>query len=690
MREVDRAREALQAIDAGCERETWVRVGMAAQAAGLDFEDFDRWSAGGSNYGGERDTRSVWKSFKPGGGISAATLFAMAREAGWSEPINGHARPRQRPQERAKPEPRPKRAPFDFAAVWRDSEAATVDHPYIARKLGLADGLRVYRGPLTIAGQALEGALLVPVYDADGKLQSWQAIPPEGAKRSAPGAPIRGGSFVVGGKVRDVVYVVEGIATAWSAHEATGAPAAACFGAGNVETIAKQIRERHPTTKIIIVADAGKERDAERIARAVGGAWVTMPEGSPANFDLNDLHKRDGLQAVAELLAQTHEAEPADEPKHSPLRLIPATREEVAAARLTPREILPGILFADVRLRASAGGAGKTTMVLYEAATLALARTLYGATPSRPMRTVVITREDSRETMLARLREICREMELTHREQDDVFDRVQVIDLSGENWRLTAIVDDVVIPNTAALAEMLAELEPFAPDWVVLDPAVSFGTGEARTNDAEQGLIEACRIIRNRLNCCVELIHHSGKGNARDGARDQYAFRGGSALADGARMVVIVNALEPDAWRDETGLPLQDGESGAVVTFAKTTFSKRPDDIYIRRRGFRFEQVLPSRQSAEQRRDGHAEQVLQFLRDQARQGRRYSTGLLEDSRDTLGLKRQEVRAAVAMLLATGRVTRATGARNTQWLDPAHGPSLAGTDGETAPGTTDDE
>src|SRR5690606_17880909 len=114
-------------------------------------------------------------------------------------------------------------------------------------------------------------------------------------------------------------------------------------------------------------------------------------------------------------------------------------------------------------------------------------------------------------------------------------------------------------------------------------------------------------------------------------------FRGGSALADGARMVVIINPLEPDAWRSETGLPLQDGEAGAVLTFAKVTFAKRPEDIYIRRRGFRFDHVLPSRQSAEQRRDSQAEQVLQFLRDQGRQGRRYSAGLLEDSRDTLGL-----------------------------------------------------
>ncbi len=70
----------------------------------------------------------------------------------------------------------------------------------------------------------------------------------------------------------------------------------------------------------MIVADAGKERDAERIATAVGGAWVEMPEGSPANFDLNDFHQQVGsLEAVAELLAQAREPHPEALPNYANL-----------------------------------------------------------------------------------------------------------------------------------------------------------------------------------------------------------------------------------------------------------------------------------------------------------------------------------------------------------------------------------
>jgi RecA-family ATPase len=41
-------------------------------------------------------------------------------------------------------------------------------------------------------------------------------------------------------------------------------------------------------------------------------------------------------------------------------------------------------------------------------------------------------------------------------------------------------------------------------------------------------------------NCCVRYIHHSGKQNGRDKATDQYAGRGGSAFADGCRMVHVL------------------------------------------------------------------------------------------------------------------------------------------------------
>lgn len=83
--DIDRARSALFHLDPGCDRESWVRFGMAAKAAGLDVDDWIGWSALGTNYGGESEARAVWRSIKPGGGIGAGTLFRAAIDAGWKE-----------------------------------------------------------------------------------------------------------------------------------------------------------------------------------------------------------------------------------------------------------------------------------------------------------------------------------------------------------------------------------------------------------------------------------------------------------------------------------------------------------------------------------------------------------------------------------------------------------------------------
>jgi hypothetical protein len=371
-----RALDALAALDAGMKREPWVRIAMAAKAAGLDLGDFTEWSRPAPNFRSEADCAAVWRSIQPGK-VGAGTLFAMARDAGWRDGTNsGAANGRPGPSVRRQgPQTRPSGGTvhgLDYRRLWADSEAATPAHPYIDRKLGLADGLRVYRGPASAAGQALDGALLVPAFNAAGELQSWQAIPKgEGAKLNAPRASMTGGRFIVGGPLADgaPVFLCEGIGAAWSAHRATGAPAVCCFGAGNIERIGAELRERHPGAALVIVADVGKELDAERIARKVAGRFVTMPAGWPANADVNDMHQREGLAAVAELLAQARE--PARR-----FRLL--TAEELAALpplRWRIRDVLPAEGIAAIYGEAASG---KTFLTLDALAAVSEGRPWFG------------------------------------------------------------------------------------------------------------------------------------------------------------------------------------------------------------------------------------------------------------------------------------------------------------------------
>lgn len=329
--------------------------------------------------------------------------------------------------------------------------------------------------------------------------------------------------------------------------------------------------------------------------------------------------------------------------------------DEMMKARLAPRVIVPDLLYADVRIRNAAGGTGKTTVALYEAVTIALARPLWGRETGDTRRTVIVTREDSREILAARMREVMRTMGLSDREMSHVLQMVRIVDVSGERFRLSTIIDDVVEPHPGNIDWLTEQLSPIKPDWLIFDPLVSFGVGEARVNDAEHGLIEAFRIFRNRLDCCVEGIHHTGKANAREKTLDQYSGRGGSSLADGARMVVVMQPLEPDEWDKATGARLRDGETGIVMALPKLSYAKKQEPIYILRNGYQFELASVIKRSKEQFAHETSEQVLQFIKHEYGQGRRYCNKDLENSTNKMGLPRMKIREAVTELKIAGRV-----------------------------------
>ena len=366
--------------------------------------------------------------------------------------------------------------------------------------------------------------------------------------------------------------------------------------------------------------------------------------------------------------------------------MAPITLEELESARTSPRVLVRGFLYACVRSRIAAGGTGKTTLAMYEAAVLALGRDLWGYSPAGPVRTVVVTREDDRELLVGRLREILRALHLTETERATVLERVRIVDLSGKPFRLSVVKDDVVTPDTKAVEWLLAMLEDFRPDWVIFDPVVSFGVGESRVNDAEQGLIEAARIVKKRLDCCVELIHHTGKANAREKALDQYAGRGGSALSDGSRMVAVLQPLDAGEWLKATGTALGDGQSGLVMALPKLSYAPQQGLIYIRRSGYAFHYHQPARpKTPEEESEDCAAKLLGFIELEYASGNLHTGKTLDTCAKRLGMSRDQVREALLDLKTKGRLVE-VGKTNVKGfhLRPV---SLAEDGGDTPPDLT---
>ena len=192
------------------------------------------------------------------------------------------------------------------ATRWGGAPTALDTHPYLMKKGVPSFGLRL-RG----------NQLLVPVYDDAGKLASLQTIDPDGEKRFLSGGKMKGGTFFI--PARDgktaTVLIAEGYATAASACMASGYAAFVAFNAGNLLSVAMRARRLFPESKLIVVADDDWELEqktgkntglvaAEEAARRVGG-WLAVPSvrDTPGASDINDLHKKGGVDAVWRCLA---------------------------------------------------------------------------------------------------------------------------------------------------------------------------------------------------------------------------------------------------------------------------------------------------------------------------------------------------------------------------------------------------
>jgi putative DNA primase/helicase len=361
--DLDRARDALNAIPPDLPRDEWVRAGMAAHAAGLPFDEFDAWSAGGGSYDA-RAARDTWRSFKDGKGVGPGTLFRMAAEHG------GYGRRRERPAKAsARPAEPPKRGrPNPSAAdVWKRCEPAAASHAYIEAKQGTAEGLRVVPAgdPLCIAGTSVAGWLVVPVLPLDGgEPVSLQFIPPPGGgkKLNLPNSQVAG-VFVVGDLLAaGAVYLCEGIGQAWACWKATGAAAVVCFGWGRVRGVAAELRQGDASARLVLVPDAGKEAEAESIAREVAAQFVTMPAGWAANADVNDLAQREGFDALEALLS-------APKAPEQRFRLLGSSDlQALPPLAWCVRDVLPAHGLASVY---GPSGSGKSFLVLDVAAAIA-------------------------------------------------------------------------------------------------------------------------------------------------------------------------------------------------------------------------------------------------------------------------------------------------------------------------------
>ena len=275
-------REALDYIPSTQSHENWWKIAAAIKnglgEAGFDL--FDQWSQAGDGYKAE-DVQTTWKSTKAigqGKSITVAILFKMAKDNGYQ--------PRKSAQQTKAKAVIKRKSRNKAQTYWNQAEECP-SHPYADKKGLDTVGLKKYKG-----------RLLVPAYDATGKLSSVQNITKDGSKKFLAGYAMSGCWYTLPGD--DVLVVAEGWATAQSIYLATGHTAIVAFSSSGFIKVPPLLRKKYPDARIILAPDNDESQDAVKKAMQAArkcGCEIIVPEVEDGS-DFNDLHLSKGLDEV--------------------------------------------------------------------------------------------------------------------------------------------------------------------------------------------------------------------------------------------------------------------------------------------------------------------------------------------------------------------------------------------------------
>lgn len=245
-------------------------------------------------------TTYTWQRRREGPPPDAAELAAIRARA-----------EQARKQAEAEREAEYQEAAKKAAATWAASAPASDQHGYLVRKQIKAHIAR-----------ERNGALVVPLFDAEGNIQSVQSITADGRKQFLPGGRTKGGRCWLGEpNEADTLLLTESFSTSASVIEATGWPTCIAFNAGNLTVVATDVARQFPDKRIVVCGDddrhgqrnVGRERAVEAAKLAKGYAvFPAFDDPESKATDWNDLAQQEGIKVVRDQIVAALEPQQPD------------------------------------------------------------------------------------------------------------------------------------------------------------------------------------------------------------------------------------------------------------------------------------------------------------------------------------------------------------------------------------------
>lgn len=438
-------------------------------------------------------------------------------------------------------------AAIESIAILAAASGDPAQHPYAMKKDGVPFGPLVKRGTWPQRGWV--DALLIPIYGADGRVWSLQAINTDGEKDYLKGGRKRGG-FHPFGNIRGAgrVLIGEGLATVAAVHAVDGSPAAAAMDAGSLAHVAQAVRKLAASdAELVFLADNDVKPDgsnpglkAAMAAAALVGGRVAIPELDGRECDFWDVWHERGPDAVARAIANA-----------TAIPAIPATTTQARGEHHLGDDDAPAGDYArDVSLiRASdvipepinwlwngylaagkphilggAPGTGKTTIALDLAATVSTGGRWPDGTHTSTGNVVIWSGEDDpADTLVPRLA------------------------LSGADLSRVYFIADIREGNEQRSFDPARDMEPLRRKLaeigdvrlLVIDPIVSAIAGDSHKNaEVRRGLQPLVDLART-MHCALLGITHFSKGTS---GRDPVERITGSLAFGALARVVLVAA----------------------------------------------------------------------------------------------------------------------------------------------------
>ena len=194
-----------------------------------------------------------------------------------------------------------------------------------------------------------------------------------------------------------------------------------------------------------------------------------------------------------------------------------------------------------VSVLASAGGVGKTSMQIVEALAICTGRPLLQEEVRETGNAWIVNLEDPLEELQRR---VLAAMQHYNIKPDEI--RGKLFLDAGRDFQIkfTTQTRDGIVANDALIEHMIAKIKDNEICFVSIDPWVGANDISENDNTAMNEAVSKARLIADKTDCGICLVHHIRKTNGEEVTVDH--IRGASALIGAARAARVINRVTED------------------------------------------------------------------------------------------------------------------------------------------------